>query len=468
MLCYISMKRKVLVIFIVLLSTGRGHCHCSFPTAPESDSTYTKHYFTPLLEVGGINGMVWAFDRFILRQPYAAISIRSIENNLRQGFLWDNDKLSTNMFFHPYNGGLYYSAARSSNLGYGTSVIYALAGSLMWEIALENEPPSINDLLATTIGGAAMGEVMVRLSGWLMANKSQSAVANISALLLSPTSWINSHLYSQQQLSMPLKINAKINNTMILTPGTAQYQFAVSANARYGNFFATANTKPFDAFESTIGIAVYPKPTLKEFITVGSLYSKEMNDYRHGSIILGLYQHFDYFDSKAIGDDATYMLSTPVAASIGICLNSETDNISTNASIYMKVIGLGAVESDHYHNIDRNYNMGQGVGSQITLSANYRNKASIDIALYQYVIYTFKGFDGEEQDLQLHDLYLNSQGNISMANTLVIKSELKYFLSNRLFLSAEANYFFRHTQYKYFPIAQKNIFEISFGIGGTF
>ena len=77
------MKRKVLVIFIVLLSTGRGHCHCSFPTAHESDSTYTKHYFTPLLEVGGINGMVWAFDRFILRQPYASISIRSIENNLR-------------------------------------------------------------------------------------------------------------------------------------------------------------------------------------------------------------------------------------------------------------------------------------------------------------------------------------------------------------------------------------------------
>ena len=462
------MKRKVLVIFIVLLSTGRGYCHCSFPSAPESDSSSNKHYLTPLLEVGGVNGMVWAFDRFILRQPYASISIRSIENNLRQGFLWDNDKLSTNMFFHPYNGGLYYSAARSSNLGYGTSVIYALAGSLMWEIALENEPPSINDLLATTIGGAAIGEVMVRLSNRLIANKNQSAVANISALLLSPTSWINSHLYTQQQQPMPLKINAKINNTMILTPGTAQYQFSVSANARYGNFFATANTKPFDAFESTIGVAIYPKPVLKEFLTVGNLYSKEMNDYNHGNIILGLYQHFDYFDSKAIGDDATYMLSTPAAASVGICLNNETDNISTNASIYMKVIALGAVESDHYHNIDRNYNMGQGVGSQINLSANYRNRASIDIALYQHVIYTFKGFDGEKQDLPLHDLYLDSQGNISMANTVVIKSELKYFLTKHMFLAAEANYFFRHTWYKYFPIAQKNIFEISFGIGGTF
>ena len=127
-----------------------------------------------------------------------------------------------------------------------------------------------------------MGEVMVRLSGWLMANKSQSAVANISALLLSPTSWINSHLYTQQQQPMPLKINAKINNTMILTPGTAQYQFSVSANARYGNFFATANTKPFDAFESTIGVAIYPKPVLKEFLTVGNLYSKEMNEYEQG------------------------------------------------------------------------------------------------------------------------------------------------------------------------------------------
>ena len=112
--------------------------------------------------------------------------------------------------------------------------------------------------------------------------------------------------------------------------------------------------------------------------------------------------------------------------------------------------------------------MGQGVGSQITLSANYRNKAIVDIAFYQYVIYTFHGFDGEEQDMRLHNLYLDTPGNRSTSNMLIVKSELKYFITKNIFLSATANCFFRHTQYKYFPTTTKNIFEISLGVGGAF
>ena len=34
----------------------------------------------------------------------------------------------------------------------------------MWELAAENNPPAINDLIATTVGGVALGEVTSRLS----------------------------------------------------------------------------------------------------------------------------------------------------------------------------------------------------------------------------------------------------------------------------------------------------------------
>ncbi len=464
------MKRKLLLLCIVLLHVGYvppAYCY-NYTSVSDSATGGSRHYFAPLVEIAAINSSVWAFDRYVLKQDYANISAQSIRNNLQRGFMWDNDKLSTNMFFHPYNGGLFYSAARSANLGYGTSVLYTLCGSLMWEIALENEPPSINDLMATTIGGAAVGEVMMRLSDWLITNRHQSTVANISAFLLSPTSWVNRHLYPKQIITPPLSINIKANNTTAFTPAGNQYLFSLSADARYGNFFVTANTKPFDAFQSTLTVALYSKPIIKEFLTVGSLYSKEVNEYEHGNMVLGVYQHFDYFDSRAIGDEVPYMLAAPTAASVGICMSRETENITTTASIYMKAIALGAVQSDHYNNIDRSYNMGQGVGSQIILSANYRNKATADIALYQYVMYTFHGFDGEEQDMRLHNLYLDAPGNISTANMLIIKAEVKYFLSKNIFLSANANYFFRHTQYKYFPIITKNIFEVSLGIGAAF
>lgn len=36
----------------------------------------------------------------------------------------------------------------------------------MWEIAAEVEPPAINDLMATTLGGIALGEVTHRMSLW--------------------------------------------------------------------------------------------------------------------------------------------------------------------------------------------------------------------------------------------------------------------------------------------------------------
>ena len=65
-------------------------------------------------------------------------------------FCMDNDQFSTNLFAHPYHGNLYFNAARSNGLTFWESAPYAFAGSLMWEIAAEVEPPAINDLMATT------------------------------------------------------------------------------------------------------------------------------------------------------------------------------------------------------------------------------------------------------------------------------------------------------------------------------
>ena len=38
----------------------------------------------------------------------------------------------------------------------------------MWEVAAEVEPPAINDLIATTIGGIALGEMTHRLSSLVL------------------------------------------------------------------------------------------------------------------------------------------------------------------------------------------------------------------------------------------------------------------------------------------------------------
>ena len=123
-----------------------------------------KHPWRAALEAFGINVGVQFFDRYVMNEDFAKISWSSIKNNIKTGFVWDNDQFSTNLFAHPYHGGLYFNAARSHGMSFWESVPYSFCGSLMWETTCEIEPPAINDLMATTFGGVCIGEVTNRMS----------------------------------------------------------------------------------------------------------------------------------------------------------------------------------------------------------------------------------------------------------------------------------------------------------------
>ena len=117
--------------------------------APDSaDVAYygRTHFWRAAGETFGFNIGLWAFDRYIQHGDFAYISLHSIKENFKKGFKWDNDKLGTNMFLHPYNGSLYYNAARSNGYNYWRSGLFAIAGSAMWELFMECEYPSTNEI----------------------------------------------------------------------------------------------------------------------------------------------------------------------------------------------------------------------------------------------------------------------------------------------------------------------------------
>lgn len=101
---------------------------------------------------------VWAFDRYAIKGDFAFFDINTMKANLKKGFVWDNDQMGTNLFMHPYHGSLYYNTARSNGYNYWQSGVFALGGSAMWELFMENEYPSANDIIATPVGGMALGE----------------------------------------------------------------------------------------------------------------------------------------------------------------------------------------------------------------------------------------------------------------------------------------------------------------------
>ena len=151
----------------------------------------------PLLalgEVAFINVGVWAYDRYVGKHDFAYINWRSIKENLRTGFHWDNDVMGTNNLSHPYHGSLYFNSARSNGMNFYQSIPFTAAGSIIWELFLENEAPSINDLVATTVGGTMIGEVLFRTSHLILNNSKRGAnraLREISAGILSPVQGVN-------------------------------------------------------------------------------------------------------------------------------------------------------------------------------------------------------------------------------------------------------------------------------------
>ena len=123
-----------------------------------------KRPWQALAEVTAINVGVQLFDRWALNSDFAQTTLRSLRHNFTDGMVWDNDFFITNMFAHPYHGNLYFNAARTNGLTFWESAPYSLLGSAMWEFLGETEPPAINDIIATTCGGMALGEMTHRLS----------------------------------------------------------------------------------------------------------------------------------------------------------------------------------------------------------------------------------------------------------------------------------------------------------------
>lgn len=166
-------------------------------TLPEPTlSPKTHNALIAAIEVPLINLTIWGFDRYVLDASYARISPSSIARNLSGGWTIDQDSFEVNQFGHPYQGALSFTAARSAGVGFWWSLLYPYFGSLMWELAMETDPPSINDQITTPLAGALLGEALHRLTTILLFSPQGSSLGReILATLLNPMRALNRHAF---------------------------------------------------------------------------------------------------------------------------------------------------------------------------------------------------------------------------------------------------------------------------------
>ena len=163
------------------------------------DSGTGKSYVIPAAEIVGFIAALSAFNRIDDPETYG-VDGHSIWKNFTTAPQFDKDPFSINQIGHPYQGGIYHGLARSAGLSYWESAGYTLLGSYIWETAGETTPPSINDHVASGIGGSFVGEAMFRMASLLLegGGETPGLWREVGAAVLSPGLGFNRLVFGER------------------------------------------------------------------------------------------------------------------------------------------------------------------------------------------------------------------------------------------------------------------------------
>ena len=432
-----------------------------------------KHLGQSIASVVGVNLGVWSFNHFVRNEDFASISMNTIRDNFKQGFVWDNDNLDTNMFFHPYHGNLYFNAARSSGYNFWQSGMFALGGSTMWELFMENEYPSANDIIATPVVGIALGETFYRISDLILDDRSmgrERVGREVAAFIVSPMRGllriINGNAWrhrptSGRQFNVPhLRLMFSLGTRVleleneVLDRGVGG---TLEINMEYGDRFNVGHEKPYDFFTMRVGVNLQKsQPVLGQINLVGRLYNRVLLESSDRVLNFGLYQHLDFYDSEVISDVSSiipYKIAIPASVGGGLQFHQQhVGNWDLSASLYGNGILMGAVLSDHYRLADRNYNIANGFGTKSRLTTLYKKgKLSASLLHEYYRFFTWDGYDKNIDWSSVNPRTLNAQGDKSQSSVHVSELRFDYRLVNRLFITGSFMHFHRDTNYRYYP-----------------
>lgn len=449
------------------------------PVVPDSvDIEYhrKKNFWRAGAEDFGMNMSLWAFDRYVLKGPYSYISWKTIKENFRHGFEWDNDHLNTNMFAHPYNGSLYFNAGRSNGYNFWQSELFAISGSAMWELFMEREYPSTNDIIATPIGGAALGEVFYRASDLILNDRATGGERigrEVAAFIIDPMRGINRLVTGQAWKKRsttgrrfgipPISVEVSLGTrllTMIENDGI-RFGPVAEINVEYGYRFEETTKIPYDYFSFLMELqTIKTQPPLGRVEIMGRLLSKEIIEKERINLNIGLYQHFDFFDSdtirteernELIPETVPYKLGTPASVGGGAMMRYVPNNrMSFDGFAHLNLVALAGVSTDFYRDYHRNYSWGSGISVKGGINwVRNDDKISVKIADQFYWLKTKNNFDSDHMwMLKTNGAIVELVGGDDGITTFNhLEANVNYRLIKKLYLSGGLDYYVRTTKY---------------------
>ena len=339
-----------------------------------------KSYTIPAIENIFFITSLWSYDRFVANEDWAIIGINSVETNFKNGHEWDHGGFVMNQIAHPYSGSIYFTSARSNDLSFVESAAYTFSGSLIWEFFMENHYPSINDMITTTFGGIALGEILYRLSNLCLvegATGGEKIIRETFSALLSPMNSINRYFgnYTYKPENSNIHYNFSIGgNTQFVADKIDKMDSMVFAEfmLEYNEMFQDKSIrKPFDYFKIAIDLNLYNDNAISTISLLGHLVGREIDQDSY-SVLIGAFQHYFYTNN-----DILRLSSSSIGPGLEV-KSRLTEKINFKAGFHLQGILLGAMDSRYLEKI-RDYNFGPGYA--ILSYMKFGRKDAIEISL---------------------------------------------------------------------------------------
>jgi len=372
-----------------------------------------RSFLVPALEIPAFELLLNRADHYFGDEATYPSPIENFKANLHRSWVVDNDKFSTNQFLHPYAGSMYQGFARSAGLNFWEASAYTFAGSALWEMAGENTAPSINDQIATGIGGNFLGEPLFRIASLLLEQDSGDPHwwRELAAGIISPPTAFNRLAFGNRfspifpsndpalftrfdvsaNASTHYSSNINVNADPSAPPASQTLQRAVAETS-----FAIAYglpgkpdysyERPFDYFN--FDFALDTATGVESVFSRGLLYG---TDYASGESYRGLWGVYGLYDyaapnifrvsstAGAIGTTGQWWLSQRMAL-------QDTVLLGVGYAAGGIIHGAGIAPPSPNGGGQRNYHYGVAPESLISLRLIFANRAALDASARGYYI----------------------------------------------------------------------------------
>ena len=355
-----------------------------------TDPVREKDYLLPAQEIIGFDFLLNRINHATSGSHDYDVTFASIRRNLRSTWAVDDDPFHINQLGHPYQGSMYYGFARSAGLSFWESMGYTFAGSIGWELFGENTRPSINDQIASGVGGGFLGESLFRMASLVLEHGHGGPWREAVATAISPSTGYNRLVYGKRFDTIFASRNPDYYSRLQLgLMGTAQHEQGLSTLTRRNeaqvNFSMEYGLpgkdgyrylRPFDyfAFEATGSSA----NVFETVMTRGLLYGTDYSAGKRYRGVWGLYGSYDYISPQ------TFRISS-TALSLGTTGQWRANDRYVVQGSAMAGVGYAAVGSVHASN-DQDYHYGTTPQALLALRVINSDRASLDLTAREYFV----------------------------------------------------------------------------------